>query len=157
MPDTPSSLAGRLMEEGLKTQAFFNNLTEEQWEVKVYSDGSQWNIHQVLTHFVSAEVSFTDLIRNVLQGGEGASVGFDINSFNEKQVYQMRGLPAALLIERYMQARRMNVDLVSGMSPDDLMKEGRHPFLGVAPLVDMVKLIYRHNQIHQRDIRRMLA
>jgi hypothetical protein len=40
---------------------------------------------------------------------------------------------------------------------DDLAKQGRHPFLGTASLSDMIKLMYMHNQIHIRDIRRMLA
>jgi hypothetical protein len=157
MPDTPSSLAGRLMDEGLKTKGFFNNLTTEQWEIKVYSDGTQWNIHQILTHFVSSEVSFTELIKNVMQGGQGAPESFDIDVYNEKKVYQMRELSSTDLMERYMVARKLNVELVSGMSPDDLLKKGRHPFLGVASLADMIKLIYRHNQIHQRDIRKLLA
>ncbi|MGW8250136.1 MAG: DinB family protein [Anaerolineales bacterium] len=157
MPDTPLSLAGRLKDEGLKTQEFFNNMTADQWKSKVYSDGTQWNIHQILTHFVSAEVSFTRLIEDVLKGGEGAPESFDINIFNEEEVYKMRERSVPALIDQYLQARRVNVELVSGLSPDDLQKRGRHPFLGVAPLVDMIKLIYRHNQIHQRDIRKMLA
>ncbi len=38
--------------------------------------------------------------------------------------------------------------MVASISQADLTEEGRHPYLGVAPLTDMIKLIYRHNQIH---------
>lgn len=157
MPDTPISLAERLMEEGHKTQEFFSNLTAEHWMIKVYSDGTQWNIHQILTHFVSAEVSFTELIQNILEGGKGVSESFDIDIFNEKEVLKMRKYSPATLIDQYSRARQVNADMVSRLSQEDMLKQGRHPFLGMAPLVDMIKLIYRHNQIHQRDIRKFLT
>ena len=47
--------------------------------------------------------------------------------------------------------------VVAHMTPEDLPKVGRHPFLGAAPLEDIIKLLYRHNQIHQRDVRRLLS
>lgn len=156
MPDTPEALAGRLADEGLKTQGFFNSLRPEQWEIKVYTEGTQWKIRQILTHFVSSEVSFTELIEDVLQGGSGAPEDFDIDAYNEQQVLEMQAVSNAELLERYTQARRRNVGLVSAMTVDDLLKEGRHPFLGLASLADMIKLIYRHNQIHQRDMRKLL-
>jgi hypothetical protein len=42
------------------------------------------------------------------------------------------------------------------MSQNDLERIGRNPFLGEVPLVEIVKLIYRHNQIHLRDLKRLL-
>ena len=156
MPDTPAYLAGRLSKEGQKTQEFFKDLTPEQWALTVYSDGSQWTIRQILSHFVASEVSFTRLIENVLRGGSGAPEDFDTDAYNERKVRQLQEISSTDLIAQYGQVRERNVELVSGMSADDLLREGRHPFLKVAPVKDMVKLIYRHNQIHQRDIRRLL-
>jgi hypothetical protein len=43
------------------------------------------------------------------------------------------------------------------MQPADLERIGRHPFLGVAPLVEMIKLVYRHNGIHIRDARKLVG
>lgn len=157
MPDTPEYLAGRLADESLKTQEFFNGLTTEQWEIQVYSDGTKWALRQILTHFVSSESSFTRLIENILQGGEGAPEGFDIDVYNEKKVLQLRDSSITEMIESFNNARQRNIELVSRMTADDLLIEGRHPYLGVVPLKDMIKLIYRHNQIHQRDMRKKLA
>jgi hypothetical protein len=47
--------------------------------------------------------------------------------------------------------------MVAEMDNNDLEIQGRHPFLGVAPLSDIIKLIYRHNQIHIREIRKTLT
>ena len=157
MPDTPEYLAGRLADESLKTQEFFNGLTAEQWDIQVYSDGTQWALRQILHHFVSSEVSFNRLIENILQGGEGAPEGFDIDGYNEKKVLQLRDSSITEMLERFDNARQRNIELVSRMTADDLLIEGRHPFLGVVPLKDMIKLIYRHNQIHQRDMRKKLG
>lgn len=155
--DTPQSLADRLLEDGQKTSLFFENLSPEQWQTVVYMEGSHWTIRQVLAHFVSSEVSFNRLLENILAGGAGTPEDFDIDVYNERKVAQLHNSTVDELLRQYRQARQSNVTLVSGLSPQDLTRQGRHPFLGVAPLTDMIKLIYRHNQIHLRDVRRLLG
>jgi hypothetical protein len=155
--DTPQSLADRLSEDGHKTSLFFENLSPEQWQTEVYTEGTHWTIRQVLAHFVSSEVSFNRLLENVLAGGSGTPEDFDLDAYNERKVAQLRDSTVDELLRQYDQARQSNVALVSGLSPEDLTRQGRHPFLGVAPLTDMIKLIYRHNQIHLRDVRRLLG
>jgi hypothetical protein len=155
--DTPQSLAERMFEDGQKTIQFFDHLSPDQWQMVVYSEGSRWTIRQVLGHFVSAEVSFTRLMENILAGGAGAPEDFDIDAYNEKKVAQLQSASTSELLLQYQQARQRNVELVSGLSPAELAIEGRHPFLGVVPLTDIIKLIYRHNQIHLRDVRKLLS
>jgi len=53
--------------------------------------------------------------------------------------------------------RAQMVALVASMSTDDLARQGRHPFLGQATLSEMIKMVYRHNQIHYRDLRKVLG
>ena len=69
----------------------------------------------------------------------------------------MVDLESQALLAQYEELRRSNANLVSRMQPEDLARVGRHPFLGVASLEEIIKLLYRHNQIHQRDIRRALS
>lgn len=157
MSDTPQFLADRLYEDGQKASSFFQNLPGEKWLTTIYTEGSHWTIRQVLAHFVSSETSFTRLIENILAGGEGAPEDFDIDAYNERKVAQMESASSGELLLQYRQARQRNVELVSSLNPEDLSREGRHPFLGMAPLTDIIKLIYRHNQIHLRDVRRLLG
>lgn len=157
MPETPERLVERLRSEGQKTEAFFSALEPEQWKVRLYVDGSQWTVAQLLAHFVSAEIGNRALIEQIWQGGSGAPPDFDIDAFNERQVAGMAvDAPQALLAE-FTRRRQATIDLVAGMTPEDLQKVGRNPFLGEAPLEEIIKLVYRHNQIHQRDVRRVLA
>ncbi len=50
--------------------------------------------------------------------------------------------------------REETIVLVESMKDNDLDREGRHPYFGFLALEKMLKLIYRHNMIHERDIRR---
>jgi DinB superfamily len=157
MPETPERLTERLLSEGMKTVDFFQALTSEQLDCPIYSDGSCWKIRQILAHFVSSEQAFGLLIRDVLSGGLGAPEAFDIDRFNESEVGKMVDLDSQTLLVKYENLRRSNAGLVSRMKPADLTRIGRHPYLGMASLEEIIKLLYRHNQIHQRDIRKLLA
>lgn len=157
MPDTPAFLVERLKAEGAKTTDFFKALTQEQWETEIYTDGSCWSVHQVLAHFVSSESAYGRLIENILAGGTGAPEDFDIDAYNERKVASIRDVPAQALIVQFTEFRARNVGLVANMTQDDLAIQARHPFLGVTEMAEIIKLLYRHNQIHQRDVRKKIS
>jgi hypothetical protein len=157
VPDTPVSLSAKLSYEGEKTLTFFSNLRSEQLERIVYSEGDSWSVRHILAHFVSAEIAFLELITDVIAGGKGAPEGFDIDSFNHSEVSALQDLPASDLIDQFHQVRRQTARIVEKMKPEQLNRTARHPFLGVAPLVDIIRLIYRHNQIHLRDVRSVIG
>lgn len=157
MPDNPHHLLQRLLEEGQKTLSFFGGLSEEGWNIPVYGEGEHWTIRDILAHFVGAEEGFSTLLEDVLQGGLGAPEDFDIDRFNQKSVARLRDVPIPELTERFWRLRERNAEIVSRLTQDDLLRRGRHPFLGDASVEEMIKLIYRHNQIHLRDIRRAMA
>jgi uncharacterized protein (TIGR03083 family) len=146
----------RLTEEGEATLEFFRGLDEADWERRIYTDGSQWTVRQVLCHFVSAESGFLRLARNILDGGEGAPEGMDIDEFNEGEVGAMADRTPAELLPEFQRLRAEMVQLVRGMSEADFDPEGRHPFFGRSSMEKLLKLIYRHTMIHLRDVRRVL-
>jgi hypothetical protein len=150
-------LVERLRAEGEKTLAFFRELPEEAYAQEVYAEVTAWKIEDILAHFVSAEAAFAVLLENVVEGGEGAPEGFDIDRFNEGDLRQRQGAGAGALLESFARLREKTVGLVSGLEAEDLERMGRHPFLGMTRVEDMIKLVYRHNQIHVRDIRRALS
>lgn len=153
MSDSPQFLADRLKTEGEKTYAYFAALTPEQWQSDVYTEGETWNIRNVLVHFVTAERAFVKLFSQIRDGGPGASEDFDIDRYNASQQAKTRELSPAELLEQFRQVRAEMTALVASFTPEDLEKQGRHPFLGLTSLADMIKMVYRHNQIHFRDMR----
>lgn len=157
MVDTPAHLAYRLTQEGDNTIAFFRAISPSGWDQLVYNEGANWKVQHILAHFVATEKGINILIIDILAGGSGAPDNFDINSFNEKEVVALKNLATADLLNQLSKLRLANIKIVSGMNPDDLAKMGRHPYFGRASLLDIIKLLYRHHQIHLRDIRRVLA
>jgi len=156
MPDSPDLIAERMQVEGRKTLEFFRALTPEQWESTIYTEGSVWSLRDVLAHFVSAESGIQRLVENILSGGTGSPEDFDLNAYNERKVAGLKGTSHEALLAQFASARERSVASVRSFSAADLAKVGRHPWLGMAQVADILKMMYRHNQIHQREIRRIL-
>ena len=152
----PEKLARRLEKEGAKVIEYFNALSDEQWRVKVYTEGQTWTIRHVLAHFVTSERGLLKLFKSIREGSLGASEDFSIDYYNARQQEKTKDLTPQELLEQYAGVRADSVRWVSRLSADDLEIEGRHPYLGQVPLVEMLKMLYLHNQIHFRDFRKLL-
>ena len=157
MSDTPEFLSQRLRSEGDKITAFFARLTPPDWEKTVYEEGCSWTVRQIFAHFVSTEANLFLLVKDIAAGGKGAPEDFNIDLFNQQEVEKLESTGLPELLERFRDLRHQTADLIGCLSPADLEKKGRHPFLGLAPVSEIVKLIYLHIQIHLRDIRKVLA
>ena len=155
MPET-AELAAKLRAEGEKFSAFFGGLTPEQWTAEVYAEGSVWTVRSILAHLMTAERAFIKLFEDVRQGGPGASEDFVIDRYNARQQEKTRDLSPAELLNDYREARERMIEWVAALDDAALERTGRHPFLGVTTLREMIKMIYIHNQTHYRDIRRVM-
>lgn len=153
MPETPTFLAERLRAEGERIAASFTALTGDQWQQVVYTESAEWKVRDVLAHFVSVEKSILKLFENIRDGGEGASEDFSVDRFNAEQVAKLAGMSPPDLLAQFKASRAQMIAWVSSLSESDLQKKGRHPFLGVTTMGEMIKMVYRHNQIHLRDPR----
>ena len=63
--------------------------------------------------------------------------------------------PDELLVE-FREVRNKMCQWVEALSEHDLERSGRHPYLGRVSLLEMIKMVYLHNQIHLRDIRKVI-
>jgi len=149
-------LADKLKKEGEKFAAFYAGLTEAQWRTEVYTEGTVWTIRNILAHLVTAERAFIRLFEQIRQGGPGVTEDFSIDRYNAGQQQKTKDLSPQELVEQYRAIRAEMVAWVSGIADADLEKNGRHPFLGPTSLREMIKMIYLHNQIHYRDLKRVL-
>ncbi len=157
MGDRVDPIVSRLKSKAEETVVFFNALAPDEWEAQVYTDGAEWCVREVLGHFVSAERSLLLMFKDVMRGGEGAPADFDIDRFNKSQVGKLADLTPADLLRQFEAARAQTVDFVSGLDDADLDRVGRHPWFGFDRMEKFLKLLYRHNMLHERDIRRALG
>ena len=153
---TPAWLAERLKKEGEKVIAYFAALTDEQWQSEVYTESDIWTIRHVLAHFVTSERGLLKLFKDICDGGSGVSDDFSIDHYNARQQEKAKDLKPQELLAQFAEVRADTASWVSGLSQEDLAKEGRHPFLGQVQLVEMLKMLYLHNQIHFRDFRKLV-
>lgn len=156
MPETPAMLADKLKSEGEKYAAFFAGLADDQWKIEVYTEGATWTLRNVLAHLVTAEQAFIKLFEQIRQGGPGVSDDFSIDRYNARQQEKTKELSPQEILKQYKTVRAEMIAWVSSLTEADLQKTGRHPFLGQATLLEMIKMVYLHNQIHYRDLRKVL-
>lgn len=151
-----ADLTEKLKTEGERMVAFFSELTDDQWVNEVYTEGTTWSIRNVLSHFVTSERGLVKLFERIRATGEGASDDFSIDRYNASQQEKTKDLEPAELLEQYKQVRADSVQWVSGLKDEDLEIKGRHPFLGETIIREMIKMLYLHNQLHYRDVKRSL-
>jgi hypothetical protein len=156
MPGRQELILKRLQEEGRKTAAYFRMLGDGEIAQVVYTTGPQWRARDILAHFVSAEQTLLIYGRQVLAGGSGAPDDFVIDEFNAIEVAGLRDEAPGALVAQFESARAATADMVAGMADADFDRIGRHPWFGRVPMEQMLKLVYRHNMLHERDVRRAL-
>jgi len=151
-----TELAAKLKTEGEKVAGFFADLDAEQWNTEVYTEGTIWTIRNILSHFVTSERGLVRLFEQIRQGGAGATEDFSIDYYNARQQNKTRDASPAELLEQYRSIRSDSIAWVLGLQEAELEIQGRHPFLQQTTLREMIKMLYIHNQIHYRDIRKVL-
>jgi len=151
-----TELAEKLKSEGEKFVAIFTGLTDDQWQMEVYTEGATWTIRNVFSHFVTSERGLIKLFEQIRQGGAGSSEDFSIDRYNAAMQERTKGATPQELIEQYKEVRANAIHWVSGLNEAELEIAGRHPFLGQTVIREMIKMLYLHNQLHYRDIKKAL-
>jgi uncharacterized protein (TIGR03083 family) len=144
----------RLRDEGDKLLTLFEALTPDRWQTVIYTDGMKWSIKDVLAHQVSAERKLQFYGQDILNGGEGAPAGFVVNEFNNAEVAGLSDRSVAELLADLRSVRQTTIDLARTIAEAEFARCGRHPVFGLISMEEMFKLIYRHNMLHARDIRK---
>jgi uncharacterized damage-inducible protein DinB len=152
-----TKLLERLELEGEKAIQFFESLDEDSWTIPIYTEGAEWTCHQILAHFVSVERAFLWLINNIVKGGTGSPEDFDLDQFNREEVRALQVQSSNDLLTAFKAERLVTIDRTSSLHPDDLLKEGNHPWFGLLSITAILRLLYQHNLLHIRDIRRTLS
>ena len=152
-----NELAEKLKSEGKKFVDNFSGLTDDQWKASVYTEGELWTIRNVLSHFVTSERGLVKLFEQIRQGGAGAAEDFSIDRYNAAQQQKTMNLKPIELLEQYKEVRANSVKWVLDLRDEELGIIGRHPFLEVTTIREMVKMLYVHNQIHYRDLKKVIS
>ena len=152
-----TELAEKLRSEGDRFVAIFSGFNDDQWSQEVYTEGTTWTIRNILAHFVTSERGLIKLFEQIRQGGTGAADDFSIDRYNAAMQERTKDSLPADLIEQYKQIRANSVAWVSGLKDDELEIIGRHPFLEMTTIREMIKMLYIHNMTHYRDMKKSMS
>jgi hypothetical protein len=132
-------------------------LSNDQWQLALYSEPQVWTVRDMLAHFLSSEVGLLRIAQDIAAGGPGAPEGFDYNEFNASEQERLAGLPPPRLLVNLAAAREATLAWLAGLTEADLDRVGRHPALGEITLETFVNVIYGHQLMHMRDLQRLLT
>ena len=151
-----TELAEKLKSEGEKFYAIFGGITDDQWSAEIYTEGATWTIRNVLSHFVTSERGLIKLFEQIRQGGAGSSEDFSIDRYNASMQARTKDSTPSELLEQYKEVRAHSIAWIASLTESELEIQGRHPFLGMTTIREMIKMLYIHNQTHYRDMKRVL-
>lgn len=160
MSERIDHLVRRLTEKGQQSLAFFSGLQADAWTRQVYDESGDhptWTVRDILAHMVSTEGSICKLVEAIAAGGEGAPEDFDVDRFNRSRWEKMKDAAPPDLIAEFRALRARTIEVVATLTDAQLDHIGRHPALGRQELEKTIKVIYAHNGMHERDIRRTLG
>ena len=149
-------LADKLRTEGEKFDSLFAGLTDAQWQAEVYTEGETWTLRNVLSHFVTSERGLVRLFEKIRLGDAGSPDDFSIDRYNAAQQQKTKDLSPQELLEQYKAVRADSIAWTLSLSEADLEKQGKHPFLGMTSIREMIKMLYIHNITHYRDMKKVL-
>jgi uncharacterized damage-inducible protein DinB len=155
--DDAATLSAKLKSDAERLIARLAALDENGRSAKVYVDGTVWTARDVVAHLVSAERAFLALFRDIQDGGDGVSQDFVIDEFNAREHAKYEEMEWAELLTMFERTRGRMCAMVQAFTIEDLEKRGRHPYLGMTSLREMVKMVYIHSQTHSRDVRKTLG
>jgi hypothetical protein len=170
MSESSVFLEDRLQKEGEKVESYFQQFAQSGWDQEVYiapagilnnlepstEQSKNWRVREVLAHLVTTESGIVELIKEVACGGAGAPEGLDIDDYNQRKIIETQDCSFGALLGQFTTLRQGTIEMVSTFSESDLNQIGRHPFLGMVKIIEMIKLLYLHNQLHIRDLRRVI-
>jgi hypothetical protein len=132
----------------------FEAPSDEQWSTTLYTDGAVWTIKDMLAHQIRPNASFNTTGAIFWRAAPAHRKIFRSTRSQCRGRVDGRS-DGCRFVGRFARHAPASIDLVA-MIVRLILRQGRHPFFGLMMIEDMFKLIYRHNMMHARDLRRVL-
>ena len=145
--DKLTTARGRLL-------AAVDGLEEYAWEW--CPPNGSWSVRLTLAHVGSAQWSHLEVARLLLEGQPVNIVDFDLDSWNAAQVAQRAEWPVADVLTDLASGHQVALAFLDSLAPSELAIAGLHPALGEVSVGQVLRVIALHDNLHRRDIQRLL-
>jgi len=127
-------------------------LTPTDWAKPIYSEGSTWQISDILRHVADSQSGMMQLMQGIQVGGGGVPEDFDLARWNEKRVKKYEEKSPADLIAKLEQDQINLFAFIDTLEAVDWDKSGRHATLRIMSIEEICRLIADHETIHAGEI-----
>ncbi len=159
MPDSKSFPVADAIALLSRTPAALGALLRGLPDIWVNSNEGQdtWNAFDIVGHLIVGErTDWMPRVKRILESGEAKH--FDpFDRFAQSNESQGRSLDQ--LLDDFARLRRENLAALRelNLQPDDLLRRGRHPALGVVTLAELLATWAVHDLTHTHQLSRVMA
>lgn len=149
-----------LIQELNASRTFLNAVLDQvgdRWETRVYSDGLQWTVRQIVAHLADADRGHNNQAMNIAEGKDIIPPDFDIQRYNKRVTEKTVEKPADQSRAEMLANRAALLDWLNTLDESKLMREGRHASLIIMPVWRILMVVADHDRAHGTDIAKALG
>lgn len=132
-------------------------LIPADWAKPIYSEGSTWQISDILRHVADSQSGMMQLMQGIQAGGGGVPEDFDLARWNAKRVKKYEEKSPADLLAKLEQDQVDLFAFIDGLEAGDWQKSGRHASLRIMSIEEICRLIADHETLHADEITAALS
>jgi uncharacterized damage-inducible protein DinB len=127
--------------------------TEWDWQP---GDG-RWSVRLTLAHVGSAQLSHLEVAKHLVSGETLDVPEFELDTWNEAAVAERAHWSVAQVLADLDAAQHETLAFLRDLDAEKLSISGLHPALGEVTVGKVLRFIPIHDNMHRRDILRLLA
>ena len=131
-------------------------LSAEQWQTKVYGEGQDWTVQDMVSHLVDSEAGMSIHVYKIRKGRETIPEDFDLTQWNAGVVERTGETTPAELDQRLDETRARLLEGLATLNDDEWSLTGRHPLRGIITIEQYYETITEHEIQHTEQIKNAL-
>ncbi len=147
----------QLQQSRAALEAVLNQLSPEQWQTPVFSEGQTWTVRDVVAHLVENERGMSIHVHKIRKGEETVPEGFDLQAWNAGLKSRTGELSPVELRQRMQDVRARTLQGLESITAGEWPLSGRHPARGVSTIEQYFETMVDHETTHTADIKTALG
>lgn len=152
MSERIQALKQKLIDGREYVNRILDQVTEDQWETQVYSDGLQWTVRQIVAHVADADKGHNRQVMSIATGESIIPEDFDIERYNASMTRKNADKPIAESRAQLQTTREQLMAWLETIDETTLDKKGRHASLRILSVEQILGWMPEHERLHVQDI-----
>lgn len=142
-----------------KILATLDSLSEDQWDVPVYSDehDTAWTVRDLIAHLADSTKGQLRTVRMITSGEDPVPADFDLARWNRRALQKAADTSNADLAAAVRDNYQAWLHFLDEIPQADLDRKGRHPGGQTLTVEDFMRRFTTHEANHAADIQTALT